>query len=145
MNRDFPGNPEIKTPPFHKAGDMGLILGRGTNLPHAVWCGPPPPQKKNPKNHNAVITSSKLAVIEIYISIYYRLRCVACRLLVTWPGIKSTPSAVKVPSPNHWTTKEFLKDVLKPKSGQLLSCYETYVANCLRKTWQLNLLHRLWE
>ena len=28
-------------------------------------------------------------------------------MLVPRPGIKSGPSAVKAPSPNHWTTKEF--------------------------------------
>ena len=31
----------------------------------------------------------------------------ACGILVHRPGIKSGPSAVKAPSPNHWTIKEF--------------------------------------
>ena len=31
----------------------------------------------------------------------------ACRILVPWPGIEPTPSAVKVWSPNHWTSREF--------------------------------------
>ena len=31
----------------------------------------------------------------------------AFRILVLRPGIKTGPSAVKVPSPNHWTTREF--------------------------------------
>ena len=30
-------------------------------------------------------------------------------ILVPWPGIKSTPSAVKARSSNHWTTREFPK------------------------------------
>ena len=31
----------------------------------------------------------------------------ACGILVPWPGIKPGPSAVKVQSSSHWTTKEF--------------------------------------
>ena len=31
----------------------------------------------------------------------------ACGILVPRPGIKSGPSAVKAPSPDHWTIKEF--------------------------------------
>ena len=31
----------------------------------------------------------------------------ACGILVPWSGIKPEPSAVKVQSPNHWTTREF--------------------------------------
>ena len=38
---------------------------------------------------------------------FFWLRCSACGILVPWPGIESPPSAVKVPSPNHWTTREF--------------------------------------
>ena len=30
-----------------------------------------------------------------------------CRILVPWPGIEPTPSAVKTQSPNHWTTRKF--------------------------------------
>ena len=32
---DFPGGPEVKNPPCN-AGDMGLIPGRGTKIPHAM-------------------------------------------------------------------------------------------------------------
>ena len=31
----------------------------------------------------------------------------ACGILVPWPGIEPGASAVKVQSPNHWTTREF--------------------------------------
>ena len=37
--------------------------------------------------------------------------CAACGILVPWPGIEPTPSAVKAWSANHWTAREF------PKSG----------------------------
>ena len=30
----------------------------------------------------------------------------ACRILVPWPGVEPSPLAVKVQSPNHWTTRE---------------------------------------
>ena len=33
--------------------------------------------------------------------------CEACWILVLQPGIKFMPTAVKVWSPNHWTTREF--------------------------------------
>ena len=34
-HRDFPGGPVVKNPPSN-AGDMGLIPGQGTKIPHAV-------------------------------------------------------------------------------------------------------------
>jgi hypothetical protein len=34
--------------------------------------------------------------------------CSACGLLVPQPGIEPRPSAVRVLSPNHWITREFL-------------------------------------
>ena len=33
---------------------------------------------------------------------------VACRILVPWRGTEPGPLTVKVPSPNHWSTREFL-------------------------------------
>ena len=35
--RDFPGDPVIKTLPSN-AGGVGLIPGQGTKIPYAVWC-----------------------------------------------------------------------------------------------------------
>ena len=35
VNRDFPGGPVVKNPPSN-AGDVGLISGRGTKIPHAA-------------------------------------------------------------------------------------------------------------
>ena len=31
----------------------------------------------------------------------------ACGILVPWPGTEPGPSAVKAPSPDHWTAREF--------------------------------------
>ena len=39
-----PGGPEVKNPPSD-AGDTGLVPGRGTGIPHAVWA-------TKPKSHN---------------------------------------------------------------------------------------------
>ena len=39
--------------------------------------------------------------------VFFWLHRAACRMLVPRPGIEPGPRAVKVPSPNHWTTKEF--------------------------------------
>ena len=39
----------------------------------------------------------------LFIFCLYR---VACEILVPRPGIELKPSAVKVQSPNHWTTRE---------------------------------------
>ena len=33
--RDFPGGPVVKNPPYN-GGDMGLIPGQGTKIPHAA-------------------------------------------------------------------------------------------------------------
>ena len=38
---------------------------------------------------------------------YFCPQCTTCRILVPQAGIESSPSAVKAPSPNHWTTREF--------------------------------------
>ena len=35
----------------------------------------------------------------------------ACGILVPEPGIEPGPTAVKAPSPNHWTAKEFPGDL----------------------------------
>ena len=42
----------------------------------------------------------------------FLLCLMACRILVPTPGIKPGAPTVKVPSPNHWTAKEFLKGLL---------------------------------
>ena len=33
--------------------------------------------------------------------------CVACGILVPWPGVEPRPSTVKAQSPNHWADREF--------------------------------------
>ena len=35
MGKDFPGGPVVKNLPYN-AGDVGLIPGQGTKIPHAV-------------------------------------------------------------------------------------------------------------
>ena len=46
-------------------------------------------------------------------------------ILIPWPGIEPGPSAVKVPSPNHWTAREFPpKDICKC-IGKDVYCSET--------------------
>ena len=37
---------------------------------------------------------------------FFRLHCVGCRILGSWPGIKPEPPALGAPSLNYWTTRE---------------------------------------
>ena len=39
--------------------------------------------------------------------IYFWPLCEACGILVSLPGIEPRPTAVKAPSPNHWTARDF--------------------------------------
>ena len=41
---------------------------------------------------------------------FFWLHCMACGILTPWSGIKPGPSAVRMRSPIHWTTKEFPGD-----------------------------------
>ena len=56
-------------------------------------------------------SSVKSLLLAIYFSttffFFFLPHCMACRILVPWSGIEPGPSAVKVWSPNHWTTREF--------------------------------------
>ena len=38
---------------------------------------------------------------------FFWLSCAACGILVPHLGVKPGPPAVKAPSPNHWTAREF--------------------------------------
>ena len=49
--RDFPGGPVVKNPPSY-AGDMGLIQGQGTKIPHAVGQLSPRATTTEHKSHN---------------------------------------------------------------------------------------------
>ena len=45
--------------------------------------------------------------------------CTTCGILVPWPEIKPRSSAAKAPSPNHWTTREFLsQSFVFPEASQ---------------------------
>ena len=46
-SRDFPGGPGVKSPPFN-VGDISLIPGWGTKIPHASELA----TKKDPLGHN---------------------------------------------------------------------------------------------
>ena len=45
--------------------------------------------------------------IDPFFNFLFWLHCSACGILVPRPGIESVAPAVKLPSPNHWTTGEF--------------------------------------
>ena len=47
----------------------------------------------------------------------------ACMILVPWPGIEPVPSAVKMHSPNHWTSREFLVFLISLLFPPSLECY----------------------
>ena len=64
----------------------------------------------------------------ILIFIYFWPYCEACGILVPWPGIKHGISAVKVRSPNHWTTREFL------------FCFVLIVAILMAMKWYLTVV-----
>ena len=70
---------------------MGSAGCRKGTAPHVVW-----------------VLEKKGAEGKLSSFIYFH---VACGILVPRPGIESKPLAVKAPSPNHWTTREFLKTV----------------------------------
>ena len=57
-------------------------------------------------------------ILFIYLFIYlFWPHRVACRILVLRPGTEPGSSAVKAPSPNHWTVREFLRNshIIKEK------------------------------
>ena len=42
--------------------------------------------------------------------------CVACGILVPWPGIEPRSSAVRMQCPNHWATREFPRNYAEESS-----------------------------
>ena len=55
----------------------------------------------------------------IMVGTFWRGEChMASGVLVSWPGIVPMPMAVKVPSPNHWTTREFQRDTFLSRKFQ---------------------------
>ena len=50
---DFTGGPVVKNP-CSNAGEMGLIPGRGTKIPHTTWCG-----RKKKRTDIAVLVQRK--------------------------------------------------------------------------------------
>ena len=43
---------------------------------------------------------------QVLLLFYFWLHCMACKILMLWPGIKSIPPAEEVWSLNHWTARE---------------------------------------
>ena len=43
---------------------------------------------------------------------FFLLYHMACRILVPRPGMEPRPTKVKLPNPNHWTTREFPRKVI---------------------------------
>ena len=70
-----------------------------TNKPHdSVW---------NLRDANHLFMESMKQMALLFFHYFFWLSCSACEILVPWPGTELAPLAVKAPSPNHWTTREF--------------------------------------
>ena len=55
-----------------------------------------------------------LKTTRFFFFFFFLPRCVAYGILVPRPGIEPKPTEVKVPSPHHWTAREFPYWVLNP-------------------------------
>ena len=55
------------------------------------------------KKNNVYILISVIFQAPLSLSLFFWLHHMASRILVPWPAIEPRPSAVKAPSPNHWT------------------------------------------
>ena len=61
----------------------------------------------------------------------YYFDCIACEILVLWPGMEPMPPAVEVQSLNQWTSRKSWKWVLYNGSRKLISAqWKTF--NCQR-------------
>ena len=54
-----------------------------------------------------VFCGGKIKIPMAFLLFFFRSHLLAYRILVTRPGIKLRPLAVKALSPNHWTIREF--------------------------------------
>ena len=65
----------------------------------------------------------------------FRTHHEAYGILVPWPGIEPMPSAVKMWSPNHWTSREFpiAHFILEPKGKKVLIQPGIWVTGILKK------------
>ena len=98
----------VRTPSFHCRGH-GFDPWWGTKIPQAAQ-----PIKKG----GALIINNKRCFHHLesprvffflFLLFFFWPHCEACGILVPRPGIEPgpSPSAVKAPSPNHWTAMEF--------------------------------------
>ena len=53
-----------------------------------------------------LFSSRNFLSYSLFLFFFFLFGCMACRLLVPWPGIKPAPSAADTQSFNHWTAKE---------------------------------------
>ena len=83
-------------------------------------------KKKEVKDEQAVNRKS-----QFFLSFFF-FGSVACGILVPWPAIEPGPMAVKVQSPNHWTTREL------PGRGQFKSNFHTFQRPIITCWWKLS-------
>ena len=86
------------------AGHPRLSLRGKTSLLIGCYTCSPANRLLHMLTWRAVGCSSVTA--ESWISLFFFFGCPACKILVSWPGIKPVPLAVEVQSLNHWTTRE---------------------------------------
>ena len=59
-------------------------------------------------------------ISQFYFVLFFWPCCVACGILVPWPGIEPVPPALEAEGLNHWTAREVLNYILKaPYSGMV--------------------------
>ena len=78
-----------------------LSSGAGENTPaeHTL-------QKRKTKPYFGIYAVLSVFILIVLFSFFWPY-CEACGILIPWPVTEPQPSAVKVLSPNHWTTREF--------------------------------------
>ena len=64
-----------------------------------VWTAPS-------KNYDHSINHSTILGVFLLLLLFWP-HCVACGILVPWPGIEPVPPALEAWSPSHWTAREF--------------------------------------
>ena len=85
----------------YQPGTHGCLSVKGTER----WGRP----ARNSGRHNLGWRRDNKVIVRVLSFLKFCLQCTACGILVLWPGIKPTPSALGVQqSLNHWTAGEVL-------------------------------------
>ena len=90
----------------------GLLAPRWNNvLIHRCISDSPGglPNLLKPRPHHGLVSSEPSGAPASVCFFFFWPHHVACKILVSWPGIEPTPSEVKVESLNHQITREFPK------------------------------------